>query len=82
MVNLQILNYTDNFVVGPLPTTIGDLMFLVEYAANINSHDGTIPTEVGQMVGLLTLRLNDNMLEGTIPAEIGNLQTIGRSVPM
>lgn len=62
-----------NNLTGPLPATIGQLVWLEVLDLGHNSLFGPIPTAIGHLGPLTHLDLSENFLEGPIPAELGSL---------
>ncbi|GAY67779.1 hypothetical protein CUMW_259180 [Citrus unshiu] len=67
------LNFSSNFLTGPLPLEIGNLKVLIGIDFSMNNFSGVIPTEIGGLKYLEYLFLGYNRLQGLIPDSFGNL---------
>ncbi|KAK6250498.1 hypothetical protein SCA6_004503 [Theobroma cacao] len=70
---LAVLDLSENELVGPIPSILGNLSYTGKLYLHGNKLTGPIPPELGNMSKLSYLQLNDNQLVGTIPAELGKL---------
>lgn len=70
--------YPGNNLVGPLPSSIGNLPWLRILNFGGNQVSGSIPTEIGQLSSLVWLIGAKNSLTGNIPSSIGNLTNLDR----
>ncbi|GAY68466.1 hypothetical protein CUMW_264350 [Citrus unshiu] len=71
--DILYLNFSSNFLTGPLPLEIGNLKVLVGIDFSMNNFSGVIPTEIGGLKNLEYLFLGYNRLQGSIPDSFGNL---------
>ncbi|GAY69165.1 hypothetical protein CUMW_269910, partial [Citrus unshiu] len=67
------LNFSSNFLTGPLPIEIGNLKVLIGIDFSMNNFSGVIPTEIGGLKNLEYLFLGYNRLQGSIPDSFGDL---------
>jgi hypothetical protein len=74
---LLALNYSNNFIEGPVPASLGSLVDLTALAGQENFQTGLLPTELGQLASLSTLTLNNNRIAGALPTELGTLTGLG-----
>ncbi|KAJ6798209.1 putative receptor-like protein kinase [Iris pallida] len=68
------LNYLDlysNYIMGRIPSTIGNLSGLIDLDLGQNELTGEIPSEFSRLKGLQGLFLNRNRLSGYIPPDLG-----------
>ena len=82
MNGLQYLNLFNNTLTGTIPTCVGLLTNLQNFAMEFNSLSGTIPSSIGYLYNLTLLDLDGNQFTGTLPWELGNitkLQVLGVS---
>ncbi|XP_006432819.2 putative receptor-like protein kinase At3g47110 [Citrus clementina] len=71
--DILYLNFSSNFLTGPLPLEIGNLKVLVGIDLSMNNFSGVIPTEIGGLKNLEYLFLGYNRLQGPIPDSFGDL---------
>ncbi|KAL7106030.1 hypothetical protein ACP275_07G084900 [Erythranthe tilingii] len=76
MLNLEVLDLSDNRLSGQLPPIIGQLKHLKQLILDDNNFSGALPSTIGQLTGLTELSLQSNSFSGNIPDEIGNLNKI------
>jgi Leucine-rich repeat (LRR) protein len=78
LVNLSILNLNQQEVglTGPIPTSLGLLVNLVECRLHGNQLRGTIPSEIANMSQLTLLNILSNALTGQVPSALGNLAAL------
>ncbi|KAM3714954.1 hypothetical protein ACJW31_01G372100 [Castanea mollissima] len=69
------LSYNKN-ITGPLPSSIGNLMNLINVNLIGCSFYGSIPDTIGNLQKLITLSLNNNSFSGHIPTSIGRLSNL------
>jgi len=60
-------------LIGSIPASIGDFVWLKHLYLNENELTGSIPASIGDLVRLQHLYLYDNALTGSIPTSIGDL---------
>lgn len=53
-----------NRISGTIPTEIGNMVQLTQFAAYNNGISGTMPTEIGKLVKLLLLYAQNNRING------------------
>ncbi|XP_043721109.1 receptor-like protein EIX2 [Telopea speciosissima] len=68
------LGYTE--VSGLIPSSIGNLSFLIDLDLSSTQLSGPIPTSIGNLSSLIELDLSDTQLSGPIPTSIGNLSSL------
>lgn len=73
---LEILDLSQNYIVGTIPDDIDCLARLSYLNLYANNFSGNIPAAIGLLPELRTLRLYDNQFNGTFPPEIGNLSKL------
>ncbi|XP_044471797.1 receptor-like protein kinase 5 [Mangifera indica] len=73
---LQILDLSQNFFVGPIPSNIDRLSSLRYINVGANNFSGDIPSSIGRLSELRTLYLYQNQFNGTFPKEIGDLSNL------
>jgi len=66
--------YSNNFLVGNLPSELGKLEQLEEIFVHKTNLEGTIPSELGRLTLLNQLLLDNTRLCGTMPEEICQLR--------
>nr|XP_023895117.1 probable leucine-rich repeat receptor-like protein kinase At5g49770 isoform X3 [Quercus suber] len=69
------LSYNKN-ITGQLPSSIGNLMNLINLNLIGCSFSGSIPDTIGNLQQLITLSLNNNSFSGRIPTSIGRLSNL------
>ncbi|GAY69164.1 hypothetical protein CUMW_269900 [Citrus unshiu] len=67
------LNFSSNFLTGPLLLEIGNLKVLIGIDFSMNNFSGVIPREIGGLKNLEYLFLGYNRLRGSIPDSFGDL---------
>ncbi|KAK0578264.1 hypothetical protein LWI29_007677 [Acer saccharum] len=70
LTNLRILSLGSNYLVGPVPSSIGYLTNLWSLDLSNNSFNGPIPSTLGHLSNLSKLMLDSNELNGSIPHEL------------
>ena len=73
---VEVLNLTENGLLGMIPLEIGNLGNLRILSLSINQLSGEIPSSIGQLKELTTLYLENNQLSGNIPVELGDLTNL------
>ncbi|XP_065635762.1 leucine-rich repeat receptor protein kinase HPCA1 isoform X3 [Quercus suber] len=69
------LSYNQN-ITGPLPSSIGNLLNLINLNLIGCSFSGSIPDTIGNLQRLTILSLNNNNFRGRIPTSIGRLSNL------
>ena len=69
----QSLWLSSNNLTGGIPTTLKNLVSLVQLGLENNNLTGGIPTELGDITTLEELRLSNNDLTGSIPSSIAQI---------
>jgi hypothetical protein len=67
---LQILDLSENLLVGHIPRELGSLVHLEQLSLSWNFLQGNIPLEFGSLHNLYYLDLGSNQLEGEIPPSL------------
>ncbi|XP_023535628.1 probable LRR receptor-like serine/threonine-protein kinase At2g16250 [Cucurbita pepo subsp. pepo] len=78
LVALQVLDLRSSSIVGPIPTSIGDLSKLTDLYLSGNSLTGSMPSAIGQLSQLSVLDLSRNLLTGSIPPILSSLHNLIR----
>ena len=66
--NIFIIDISDNFLHGPIPTKLGLIFPNLKFLnMSRNEFEGNIPTSFGNLVFLTSLDLSENHFSGTIP---------------
>jgi Leucine-rich repeat (LRR) protein len=73
---LKFADIGTNLFDGSIPTELGNLLSLEDFALSISLMDGSVPSEFGNLVNLEALYLNGNALDGSIPSELSNLANL------
>ena len=63
----RFLNLSGNSLVGTIPSTFGNMPWIVTLSLDSNSLTGTIPSTLRRLMNLEELDLGNNLLSGTIP---------------
>ncbi|XP_008365527.3 probable LRR receptor-like serine/threonine-protein kinase At3g47570 [Malus domestica] len=71
------LNLSSNYLTGPLPIEVGDLIHLTELDVSRNKLSGEIPSTLGSCTSLERLYLQGNNMKGTIPQSLKDLRGLG-----
>ncbi|VAH28196.1 unnamed protein product [Triticum turgidum subsp. durum] len=74
--SLVVLGVAGNRLSGLIPTSIGQLNYLISLDLSRNQFVGEIPTSVKNLPHLELLSLGHNLLNGTIPNDINHLQSL------
>ena len=70
------IELSDNFLLGELPTELGELAYLRVLNVSNNVISGSIPESAGQLDSLRTFSAWANILSGTIPSSLANLKQL------
>ncbi|MCO5576335.1 hypothetical protein L7F22_030144 [Adiantum nelumboides] len=73
---LMSRDLSNNYLNGPIPSTIGDLEHLLTLDLSKNKLKGPIPVEFGNLRVITRMDLSYNHLSGYIPAQLGQLQEL------
>eukprot|EP00301_Raphidiophrys_heterophryoidea_P024110 c7721_g1_i1.p1 GENE.c7721_g1_i1~~c7721_g1_i1.p1 ORF type:complete len:848 (-),score=255.67 c7721_g1_i1:106-2589(-) len=68
--NLTVLDLSDNFLQGPIPAELGDLLQLQSLKLRRNQLTGTLPTNITMIPKLEVLDIGVNFLTGSLPAHV------------
>jgi len=69
---LTEIDFSSNMnLLGPLPSSIGNLEFLTIFLVNFCSFQETLPEEIGSWTRLEEFHVNTNFFSGTLPSSIG-----------
>ncbi|KAK4384955.1 hypothetical protein Sango_2619500 [Sesamum angolense] len=74
---VKLIDFSDNSLVGEIPTNITKLAGLVAFNISSNNLVGPIPQHIGELKSLNFLDLSRNHLSGGIPASLCNLNGLG-----
>ncbi|KAG2646678.1 hypothetical protein PVAP13_2KG526900 [Panicum virgatum] len=74
--SLVVLGIAGNQLSGTIPSSIGELSYLISLDLSRNRLGGVIPTSVKKLPQLERLSLAHNLLNGTIPADINQLHAL------
>ncbi|KAF2543230.1 hypothetical protein F2Q68_00032719 [Brassica cretica] len=70
LIGLQTFWFSENLLKGPIPTSFGKLLGLVELSVHANRMSGEIPYSLGNITRLEKLLLSNNSFEGIIPPSL------------
>lgn len=70
------LAFNDKLTAGPIPSSYGDMMDLVDLSLQGTNRNGRIPTELGKLSVLHLLDLGANDLSGPIPTEFASMEKL------
>ncbi|KAK7393227.1 hypothetical protein VNO78_21771 [Psophocarpus tetragonolobus] len=76
LVNLEVLELSNNNLIGSLPDCFGQLIKLKALFLSSNHFLGVIPKSLEKLVSLKYIDLSRNSLSGTIPQSIDQLQKL------
>ncbi|KAL0371730.1 UNVERIFIED_CONTAM: Receptor-like protein EIX2 [Sesamum calycinum] len=74
---VKLIDFSDNSLVGEIPTNITKLAGLVAFNISSNNLAGPIPQHIGELKSLNFLDLSRNHLSGGIPASLCSLNGLG-----
>ncbi|WVZ66606.1 hypothetical protein U9M48_015799 [Paspalum notatum var. saurae] len=74
--SLVVLGIAGNQLSGMIPSSVGELSYLISLDLSRNHLGGVIPTSVKNLLHLEHLSLAHNLLNGTIPADINQLHAL------
>lgn len=77
---LQTLNFSKNYLTGPIPESLGKISSLTTLDLSYNQLNGSIPPSLAQLSKLQELLLNDNQLSGEVPPALGALPIRGATL--
>jgi hypothetical protein len=66
----------NNNLIGYIPSSIGNLIWLANFRLNNNNLSGTIPGSIGRCIHINQFYLHDNQLSGNLPDSIGNCSSL------
>ncbi|KAJ9158887.1 hypothetical protein P3X46_024431 [Hevea brasiliensis] len=75
---LVSIDFSQNHLVGSLPSQIGNLLHLNELVIFQNNLSGSIPYDLGKCNSLEYLVMDDNNFQGTIPTSFESLKGLRR----
>ncbi|KAG5546789.1 hypothetical protein RHGRI_018834 [Rhododendron griersonianum] len=73
LTNLSNLNLAQNYLTGPLSSSIANLTQMQYMSLGINSLSGEVPKELGNLRNLIVLSFSSNNFSGPLPSELGKL---------
>jgi Leucine-rich repeat (LRR) protein len=78
LMDIYSLFLSDNYLTGPLPTSLFEMTNLDTLQLSKNKLSGTISSEIAKMSSLKYLHLSQNRFRGNIPAELGFVTTLSQ----
>ncbi|MQM00426.1 hypothetical protein Taro_033157 [Colocasia esculenta] len=78
LLTLAVVDLSRNFLEGPLPSNIGNLINLRSLDLSGNRFSGDVPPSLGSCQSMVELYLRGNSLEGSIPPSLGGMKSIQR----
>ncbi|KAL0553483.1 hypothetical protein IC582_007378 [Cucumis melo] len=78
LVELQVLDLRSSSIVGPIPSSIGNLSKLTDLYLSGNSLTGIMPSALGLLSQLSVLDVSRNLLTGSIPPFLSSLNNLRR----
>ena len=76
MERLSRLDLSNNYISGPIPKELGNLLEMEHLDMSVNELTGSLPGEMGRLIGLKVVYLNYNDLSGSVPPEWIGLESI------
>lgn len=73
---LTSIDFSGKNLVGTIPTSIGNLLYLQNLSLASNSLTGPIPSSISEMHELVHLDLSSNQLNGTVPQFISDIKNL------
>jgi len=80
MGRVDVINLSNNNLVGSLPASIGQLTELEWFNVNRNNLSGSLPSEICNLNRMLHFVISNNMFSGNFPACFANLTSLSRIV--
>uniref|UniRef100_A0A6N2MMM2 non-specific serine/threonine protein kinase n=1 Tax=Salix viminalis TaxID=40686 RepID=A0A6N2MMM2_SALVM len=74
--SLEVLDLSENLLVGSLPEALPELRNLKTLNLASNNFSGGIPAKFGEFQKLEWISLAENLLTGTVPGALGNISTL------
>ncbi|KAL5703317.1 hypothetical protein ACHQM5_028420 [Ranunculus cassubicifolius] len=72
LINLRVIDVSENRIVGQIPSTLGSCLVLEELRLDGNHFQGVIPSTFKYLKGLQVVNLSRNNLSGNIPKDLEN----------
>ena len=69
MERLNRLDLSNNYISGPIPKELGNLLEMEHLDMSVNELTGSLPGEMGRLIRLKVVYLNYNDLSGSVPPE-------------
>ncbi|XP_058183269.1 probable LRR receptor-like serine/threonine-protein kinase At1g56140 [Rhododendron vialii] len=73
LTSLIYLNLAENYLTGPLSSSIANLTQMQWLYLAFNALSGEVPKELGKLTNLSLLSISINNFSGSLPSELGNL---------
>ncbi|KAI8553182.1 hypothetical protein RHMOL_Rhmol06G0324100 [Rhododendron molle] len=73
LTSLSNLNLGQNYLTGPLSSSIANLTQMQYLSLGINSLSGEVPKALGNLTNLIVLSFSSNYFSGPLPSELGKL---------
>ncbi|XP_058218948.1 probable LRR receptor-like serine/threonine-protein kinase At1g56140 isoform X2 [Rhododendron vialii] len=73
LTSLSNLNLAQNYLTGPLSSSIADLTQMQWLSLGFNALSGEVTKEIGKLTNLLSLSISSNNFSGSLPSELGYL---------
>ncbi|GAU32403.1 hypothetical protein TSUD_44460 [Trifolium subterraneum] len=74
--NIKYLDFSSNFLHGPIPLSIRNLSKLNELDLSYNLFEEVLPSNIGLLVNLTLLDISSNKFYGSIPQSLWNLENL------